>query len=96
MGMITLESVLMCLLGAAIGLGLGLASVASLADGFIFPGQEETFEQLGMNPVLYPSVEPWQVLVAVGFALTTAILASLWPASIAARTEPAEAMRYVA
>lgn len=96
MGMITLESVLMCLLGAAIGLGLGLASVASLADGFIFPGQEETFEQLGMNPMLYPSVEPWQVLVAVGFALTTAILASLWPASIAARTEPAEAMRYVA
>ena len=96
MGMITLESVLMCLVGAFLGLAGGFAVIFSLSDGFVFPGQEESFAQLGISPVLYPSVEPWQVLVTVSFAVVTALLAALWPASIAARTEPAEAMRYVA
>ena len=96
MAMVTAESVLMCFTGALIGTVAGLGIVASLADGFIFPGQEALFAELGLNPVLYPFVEPWQVALAIGFAVFTAIGAALWPARVAANVAPAEAMRYTA
>lgn len=96
MAMVTIESVLMCLLGALLGLAAGLGTVASLADGFTFPGMGDAFGQLGISPVLYPFVEPWQVLVAVAFAVATAVGAAFWPARMAAATQPAEAMRYTA
>jgi alanine dehydrogenase len=41
-------------------------------------------------------VEPAQVLFAVGFAVVTALLAALWPAWLASRLEPVEAMRFQA
>lgn len=92
--LVTLESVLLCVSGAAIGLAGGLGMVAWLADGFTFPGMEAIYAEVGLSPVLYPSVEPWQVLLAVGFAVTTAILAAFGPARLAATIEPMEAMRY--
>ena len=96
MAMVTAESVLMCFAGALIGTVAGLGIVATLADGFVFPGQEALFAELGLNPVLYPFVEPWQVALAIGFAVVTAIGAALWPARVAAAVAPAEAMRYTA
>ena len=97
MGMVTLESLLMCLSGAGIGLVLGLGFVALGSDGFQFPGYaEELFAEVGLPNVLYLSIEPWQVLLAVGFAVLTAIFAALGPARMAANIEPAEAMRYTA
>lgn len=96
MAMVTLESVLMCLLGALLGLAAGLGLVELLSDGFIYPGQEEVFAEMGLDPVLYPFVEPWQVALALGFAVLTAIGAALWPARLAAAIEPAEAMRHTA
>jgi len=91
---VTLESVLLCVTGAALGVAAGLAMVAWLADGFTFPGMEAIYAEVGMSPVLYPSVEPWQVALAVGFAVATAILAAVGPARLAATIEPTEAMRY--
>ncbi len=96
MQMITLESVIMCVTGAAIGTTLGLGLIAMLSDGFTYPGMEKLFAEVGMNPIMYPTIELWQVLFAVGFAIVTAILAALWPALLAANIEPAEAMRYTA
>ncbi len=96
MALVTTESVLMCLTGAALGLAGGLGLIAALSDGFTFPGMADSFAQLGISPILYPYLEPWQVLLAVGFAVATAIGAALWPARIAASIEPAEAMRYTA
>ena len=97
MGMVTLESLLLCLTGAAVGLALGLGFVAFGRDGFRFPGYaEEIFAEVGLPSVLYLSTEPWQVLLAVGFAVLTAIFAALGPARMAANIEPAEAMRYTA
>ena len=97
MGMVTLESLLLCLSGAAIGLALGLGFVALGRNGLQIPGySEEILAEFGLPSVFYLSIEPWQILIAVGFAVLTALLAALWPARIAANTEPAEAMRYTA
>ena len=97
MGMVTLESLIMCVSGAAIGLTLGLGFVALGANGFRFPGYaEEILAEVGLPSVFYLSVEPWQVLLAVGFAVLTAFFAALGPARMAANIEPAEAMRYTA
>ncbi|MCA9839697.1 MAG: ABC transporter permease [Trueperaceae bacterium] len=97
MGMVTLESLLMCLTGAALGLAIGLSLIALGSNGFQFPGySEEMLASMGMPSVFYLSIEPWQVLLAVGFAVLTAFFAALGPARMAANIEPAEAMRYTA
>jgi ABC-type antimicrobial peptide transport system permease subunit len=92
--LVTLESLLLCGTGAALGLAAGLGMVAWLADGFTVPGMEQIYAEMGMSPVLYPAVAPWQVALAVGFAVVTAVLAALGPARMAARVDPAVAMRY--
>ena len=97
MGMVTLESVLMCMTGAALGLALGLGFVALGRNGMTLPGYtEEMLAEVGLPSILYLSVDPWQILLAVGFAVLTAFFAALGPARMAANIEPAEAMRYTA
>ena len=94
--MILAESVLLCLTGAAVGLAAGLGAVAALAPGFTLPGFEGLYQALGISPVLYPSVTAGQVAFALLFAVATAIVAALWPALLATRIEPVEAMRHTA
>jgi ABC-type lipoprotein release transport system permease subunit len=96
MALVTLESVLLCAAGAAVGAAIGTAGVAVLGRGFTIPGFQQYMASFGMDPMFYPSVTAAQVLQAVGFALATGVLAALWPASLAARLEPAEAMRFAA
>lgn len=96
LGMIALESVLMCLLGTALGTAGGLAFVAAYSDGLVIEPLIEYYASFGMNPVFYLSVTPGQVSFAIGFAVVTALVAALWPAWIAARLEPVEAMRFQA
>ncbi|UCH25882.1 MAG: ABC transporter permease [Trueperaceae bacterium] len=95
--MITLESVLLCTTGAAIGTVLGLLLLAYWSqNGLSIPGLEEYYASFGLKPIFYPSVKPHQVLFSVGFAIATGILAALWPANVASRLEPVEAMRFTA
>lgn len=96
LGMIALESVWMCLLGTAVGTVGGLALVAAYADGLVIEPLVEYYASFGMDPVFYLSVTPGQVAFAVAFALVTAVAAALWPAWIASRLEPVEAMRFQA
>ncbi len=96
MGLITLESVLMCGAGALLGTAAGLPLVGVLARGFTFPGLERYYASFGMDPVFYASIRPDEVAFAVLFALGTGVLAALWPASLASRLEPVEAMRFTA
>ncbi len=97
LAMVTMESVLMCLTGAAVGLLLGLGFVALGSNGLRFPQYAaEMMAELGMPTVYYLSIEPWQILLALGFAVVTAVLAALGPARMAADIEPADAMRYTA
>lgn len=91
---VTTESLIVCLGGAVVGLTAGLGLVAVLADGFRFPGMDSLMAEVGMNPVMYPAVEPWQIALAVGFAILTGVAAAAGPARMAARIAPAEAMRH--
>jgi len=96
LGMIALESVLMCLLGTVVGTAGGLALVTAYADGLVIEPLVEYYASFGMDPVFYLSVTPGQVAFAVAFALVTALAAALWPAYLASRLEPVEAMRFQA
>ena len=96
LSMIATESVLMCTTGAVLGTVAGLAVVTIYADGLVIPGLVEYYAAFGMNPVFYLSIEPQQLLFAVAFTFVTAVAAALWPAWIASRLEPVEAMRFQA
>jgi len=96
MRMVFTESLVLVLLGTAAGLFVGGLLVASWADGFRMPGFDEVLAEYGMPAVLYPSVTPGQVAVTVAFAIGTALAAALWPAWVAGRLQPVEAMRHVA
>ena len=91
---VTTESLIVCLGGALVGLASGLGLVAVLSDGFRFPGMDSLMAEVGMNPVMYPALEPWQIALAVGFAILTGVAAAAGPARMAARIAPAEAMRH--
>ncbi len=96
LGMIATESVLLCLMGAVVGTAGGLAFVAAYRDGLVVPGLEAYYASFGLDPVFYVSVEPAQVAFAILFAVVTALAAALWPAWLASRLEPVEAMRFQA
>ena len=98
--LILVESVVLGLVGAAIGAALGLGLVA-LTHG---PGidyarltgggpREISFAGLNWSLRLYPTLAVVDVVRVVVAAVVTALLASLWPAARAARLEPARALR---
>lgn len=94
--MVLLEGLLLCAAGAAVGLVLGLLSVASLARGFSYPAAlADVQAQFGLPRVLYASIMPSQIVITAVFVFATGILAALWPAWVASRLEPVEAIRFV-
>jgi ABC-type lipoprotein release transport system permease subunit len=96
-GMVFAESVLLCTVGALVGVGAGLGVVASMAQGFSFPAPlAELYAEAGIPTVLYASIDPMHVFITTLFALATGIIAGLIPAFTAARLEPVEAMRFTA
>ncbi len=97
MRIVLAESLLLCGTGAAIGLALGLATVGRMARGYMYPlGFSDVVQQFGLPAVLYASIEPVEIAIILAFALGTGVLAALWPARVAGRLEPVEAMRFVA
>jgi len=62
----------------------------------VIPGLVEYYAAFGMDPTFYLSIKPGQLAFAIAFAFITAVAAALWPAWIASRLEPVEAMRFQA
>lgn len=97
MRLVVLESLLLVSSGAIVGGALGGLAVWRLAQGFSLPGAlAQQYAEFGLPVVMYASITPGQVVQVFAFAVLTAIASALWPAWLAGRLEPVEAMRHVA
>lgn len=96
--MVLLESLLLSGTGLLLGGTVGGLLVAALARGVSLGALygRSSLPVLGLPEVIYPSLEPMDLLLTLAFVLITALLAAWWPARVAARLEPVQAMRFVA
>jgi putative ABC transport system permease protein len=73
-----IEAVILCLLGGAIGIAVGMVSAIAVAE-------------LAEWEVL---IEPWSILLAAGFATLVGVFFGFYPALKASRLDPIEALRF--
>lgn len=95
MQMVVLESLVLVWSGGLVGFVLGLAIISRMSRGFSLPNAE-SYAEFGTPLVMYGAITLEQVLITLAFVMTTAILAALWPAWLAGRLQPVEAMRHAA
>jgi putative ABC transport system permease protein len=94
------ESVIIGLIGAAVGIGLGwgLANIVAVvfSGGGPFAGigggQAATVGTAGLN--LVPVLTPTVLLGALGFGIGVSVIFALYPAWRASKLKPVEALRY--
>lgn len=94
--MIALETVLLGVVGAPIGLLLGYLTIAYFGNyGMNLSAYSDTLSMYGMSSMIYFELDQavyWQVPIAIGI---TAVLASLYPAYKAIQLKPVEAIRKI-
>lgn len=94
--MIVLETLMLCLVAAPVGLFLGWSTITYLGNrGLDLSSYGNTMELYGMSKIVYLGVDPivyWQV--PVGVALT-ALIAAIYPALKAIRLRPVDAIHKV-
>jgi ABC-type lipoprotein release transport system permease subunit len=98
--MVLIESVALGLVGVAVGSVLGTAAVlitshtgidyAMLATNTV---EDFSFKGLSFSYMIYPKFELRHVIFGIAAVTVTSVIASVWPAGLAARLEPVEAMR---
>ncbi len=92
--LVLLETALMGLMGAVLGILVGVLVTAWFSEhGLSYPGLEELAAGFNLPGRMYPRLTPWSVLSGplVVFAFT--VLAAVYPALRLRRLEPVEAMR---
>ncbi len=88
--MILAESILMSLIGGAVGISLGVAGAHILASrGFVIHGMTTTIV-IRANPAITPEL----ILRTLGITILVGILGGLFPAHRASKIPPAVALRY--
>lgn len=92
---VIVESLLLLIIGLALGSLVGWLTVLPFEDGMDLSVVAEGMEMYGMSSVLYPELTLDDVLLANVVVLTLGFLASLSPAWRASRYEPMEALRKV-
>jgi putative ABC transport system permease protein len=96
LALVLLESILMTLAGTFAGLALGVPLVLWLGHvGIDLSRFADGLTEFGIGTTVYPRLEQQDILLPIGVAFITAILAALWPAWKAVRLRPAEAIRHV-
>jgi len=98
--MVLVESVILGLVGVAVGSIMGTALVLLTShtgiDYALLAGNappDMDFGGMSISYVLYPRFELRHILFGVCAVTITSILASAWPAALVARLQPVEAMR---
>jgi len=98
--MVLIEAVILGLVAVAVGSALGAAVVLVTShtgiDYAAMGGTEAesvAFAGVSLSYIIYPRLELRHIVLGVCAVTLTSILASLWPAALAARLEPMEAMR---
>jgi ABC-type lipoprotein release transport system permease subunit len=90
------ESLLLLLMGIAIGDIIGLLSCWALADGGIdLSAMAAGLEFAGMSRIIYPTIDPKELITANMVVLILGLLVGLYPAAKAARFTPVEALTHM-
>jgi ABC-type antimicrobial peptide transport system permease subunit len=94
-GLVYLESLLLSIVGLAIGLAIALPMVAYLQQHPIpLTGTaQQATELFGFEPVICWKLTPVNPLFSAGLMLAIALLAAFQPAWRASRARPADALR---
>jgi ABC-type antimicrobial peptide transport system permease subunit len=89
-----LETVLLLVLGLAVGITLGyLISAYYAGHGIVFGQAEQIFGQFGLPGGMYPRVSALTLLAGPGIIAAAILLAALFPFWRVYRLEPVPAMR---
>ena len=93
---VSLEAILLTIIASFIGTIVGLSAAFYFQKyGFDVSGQGNiSFGGVVMDPIWKASVSLGIILLPIGLMMLTSILSSLYPASIAARIKPVEAIHY--
>jgi ABC-type antimicrobial peptide transport system permease subunit len=97
-GLILTEAFLIGLGGALLALALATPLAYRLAQGVDFSallGGIKSFGGVLLDPMLYGNLGWWVVGYAFGVSLAATIAASLYPARLARKIDPAEALRRI-
>lgn len=89
------ESLVVTLLGLAIGLGFGTLAVLALSGGIPLGSAAEGLEAFGMASRIVPVLRYEDLPAPLVMSIVAAVLASGWPALRAAGLRPSEALRHV-
>ncbi len=96
-GLVVIEALAVALGGAAVALVLGgTASYWLAVRGFnlqALMGPDFTFGDVLLDPYIYGDFGPWIIAYALVLSVAATVAASLYPAWIAARLQPADALR---
>jgi putative ABC transport system permease protein len=92
---IVYESLIVTLVGLAIGFAIALAVLAVFRDGIALSSLAAGLEAFGVGQQIKPVLRSNDFLVPTVVAILTAVVASGWPAYRATQFRPAEAVRHV-
>jgi putative ABC transport system permease protein len=92
--MIVLETVLLSLTGAVLGILMGMATIGYFGKvGINLSIWAKGLEEVGFDPVVYTVIDNFFIAIVVILVVSTGILASIFPAMKALRLKPVEALR---
>ncbi len=95
LGQIVVESLLLLVIGLALGNAFAWMTVVPLKDGIDISAVAEGMEMMGASSMLYPDLQIRDVITANIVVLALGFLASLSPAWRASRYQPVEAITKV-